>query len=277
MPPICAGSVPQRALGRSLAQISKSEFFQRQLHRQLALLHKTRLIRLALPNAFVQPKRIYSAPTIIFKFCSLSWWQYFTSIHINSQISTAQKLSTGGCSGSPRLAATDWALELRCHKGEIWNRSAGNYCTEAEQVDEWVNTQTLDKLQRTWFTNSTICRIDPNWSKLCNIVAADWSVIECSNFQFIVFCILLRVCACSLRKAPTLSSTLATPAAVISMVWLPHWFYNVYTKKMRHNARCCTVTVVLPGKPGAVESSANPGIGVKIVSQMEHLSWYSMI
>lgn len=120
--------------------------------------------------------------------------QYFTSIHINSQISTAQKLSTGGCSGSPRLAATDWALELRCHKGEIWNRSAGNYCTEAEQVDEWVNTQTLDKLQRTWFTNSTICRIDPNWSKLIQIVPfvqhSGSRLIGHWMFQFPIHCFL---------------------------------------------------------------------------------------
>ena len=95
-------------------------------------------------------------------------------------------------------------------------------------------------------------------------------------FLFIVFCIPLRVCACLLRKAPTLSSTLATPAAVISKQLNIHGlapplilFTMSIPKQFAH------ATVVLPGKPGAVESSANPGIGVKILSEMEHLSWDS--
>ena len=88
--------------------------------------------------------------------------QYFTLTHINSQISTAQKLSTGGCSGSPRLAATDWALELRCHKGErlaITGALRPSRWTSGWTHRRWTNCRELG-LQI--LQSAELIQIDPN-------------------------------------------------------------------------------------------------------------------
>lgn len=51
----------------------------------------------------------------------------------------------GGCSGSPRLAVAVRTLKQAVWCCTVWCCTCDS---EAEQVDEWVNTQTLDKLHR---------------------------------------------------------------------------------------------------------------------------------
>lgn len=65
--------------------------------------------------------------------------------------------AAGGCSGSPRLAATDRGPSIQLTTSILENFPSALvtwFCffilakSQAEQVDEWVNTQTLDKLRR---------------------------------------------------------------------------------------------------------------------------------
>ena len=122
----------------------------------------------------------------------------------------------------------------------------------------------------------------PNWSKLIQIVPfvqhSGSRLIGHWMFQFPIHCFLhssASLCMFVEEGSDPELNFGDTCSSYIDGLASPLILQCLY-KKMRHNARC-SVTVVLPGKPGAVESSANPGIGVKIVSQMEHLSWYSMI
>ena len=70
---------------------------------------------------------------------------------------TMKSPAAGGCSGSPRLAATDRGPSIQLTTSileKFISALVTWFCffilakSQAEQVDEWVNTQTLDKLRR---------------------------------------------------------------------------------------------------------------------------------